>query len=69
MCTSAPGTSVLISTPAITSTPNFAPAAWASATPAVESWSVMAMTLTASLAARETSCAGVCVPSEAVVWV
>ena len=57
-----------ISVPGTTFTPRRSPAATASPTPEIVSWSVIAIVRTPSSAARSTTWVGDSPPSEAVVW-
>src|SRR5919201_2834117 len=68
MCTSAPGTSQLISRPGTMVSGGWrAASSKASRSPSVESWSVTASTRTPRRTAARTSSRGVSVPSDAVV--
>ncbi len=69
MCMEPPGCRALISTPGMTSTPSLAPAATASASPSMVSWSVSATAFRPLSLASRTRSVGVRVPSEALEWV
>ena len=69
ICIVPPEWSALNSTDGITSIPSRSPSAAASSSPSTQSWSVRANARSFFSAAYRTSCRGLRLPSEAVLWV